>query len=240
MNEYQHLINDYLVRNSMIAHNGFHFFSELEFNEILHKLVSFEQPDMYAVMEDYIVALEHFEFDASRSNRKGMVGKREEAQREKRIEEATSDGSIHIEKAGYDISLDDWKRNFDCCFDKHYSKIETYKRRVLEVTGYETKRILVGFFVENQFSPYIKVKNCIGELPYVYTLQFAEKMKESPNIDFILFGGYWGRKPQLIFLDRQGIEKIRDPVDLNEDRVLLLPLNNNEVIAYGKFEITED
>lgn len=75
--EYQRLINDYLVGNSNImCCGGFHALSSGELGQYLHKLEPFEAPDMFAVDDDTLVMIEHFEFDASRKTQKGMQGKK--------------------------------------------------------------------------------------------------------------------------------------------------------------------
>ena len=82
-NEYTHLNNDYLCHNPIIRNNGFHLLAADELNTILHNLVPFERPDMYAFLGERLVLLEHFEFDASRRTRKGMNG----LEKERRTEE---------------------------------------------------------------------------------------------------------------------------------------------------------
>ena len=50
--------------------------SEDDLSQALHQLKSFDRPDMYAILKDKIIIIEHFEFDASVCSRKGMKGKK--------------------------------------------------------------------------------------------------------------------------------------------------------------------
>ena len=52
--------------------------SEDDLSQVLHQLKSFDRPDMYAILKDKIVIIEHFEFDVSVCSRKGMKGIKEE------------------------------------------------------------------------------------------------------------------------------------------------------------------
>lgn len=91
--------------NSQVQNRGFHALTYKDFNEMFHKLVPFERPDMYAELDDKVVILEHFEFDASRQTMKGMRGKREEALLEDRIKGSACDGTIYVDSPSYSISL---------------------------------------------------------------------------------------------------------------------------------------
>ena len=234
MNEHQHLINDYLCVNKTIRNAGFHAISAEQCNQLLHGLIPYERPDMYADLDDLVIILEHFEFDASRQNRKGMMGKEEENHLKRRIEQAKPDGKFYIDCARYDISLEDWQKNFESCFQSHYDRIDVYKRRITDIIGNNEKPIRIGFFVENQFSPIINIFGDIAELQYCDTVQFANVILANQNIDFLLFGGYINGKAQIKYIDRVALEIIYDNlIDLQDERVTLSHINSNEAVIYG-------
>ena len=80
MREYAHLINNYLCINPLvIPYTAYYSITFDELGDVLHNLNSFESPDMYSVLEDKVIILEHFEFDSSKHSRKGMKGKQEES-----------------------------------------------------------------------------------------------------------------------------------------------------------------
>ena len=79
MNEYDRLRLYFQCANSKVRNMGFHAISVDDCKLMFQRLVRFERPDLYAVLDDKIIILEHFEFDASRNTRKGMKGRAEEA-----------------------------------------------------------------------------------------------------------------------------------------------------------------
>lgn len=240
MEEYKHLINDYLVKNNQIMNRGFHAMSADYLNEVLHNLVPFERPDMYAVIGDAVVIIEHFEFDASRSTSKGMVGKQEEAHLRRRIKQAAPDGTWNIDAVNYEISFDNWKENFERNFKVHYQKIEDYKLHVIEKLGHKAK-ILTGFFIENQLPPLVEIGKAFYELSYSHTRQFAQFYRSHLAVDFILFGGCYNGHPQIEYIDHESLRECSGYVDLTRSDVKISRLNKNEVVCYGCFLFsTED
>lgn len=231
------MINDYLCVNSQVRNRGFHALTSEECSEMFHRLESFERPDMYAELDDKIVILEHFEFDASKSTRKGMHGKREEALLEDRIRAAPYDGTMYVDSLNYSISLKNWQANFEYGFISHYKKIPAYKDHIVSILGQTGKPFVVGFFTENQFAPYVEIDGRILELPYVYTKQFADLFSRHTNLDFVLLGGYANGVPQLTYVDHEGWKSLPEAVDLDSEGVSLSSLNKNEVVMYGGFEM---
>ena len=72
MDECTHLIRDYLCKNPTAINWGYYVMSEDDLSQALHQLKSFDRPDMYAILKDKIIIIEHFEFDASVCSRKGI------------------------------------------------------------------------------------------------------------------------------------------------------------------------
>lgn len=236
MNECTHLIKDYLCINPHIISNGFYAVPFAELNTALHNMNAHDRPDMYSVVDDKIFIIEHFEFDASRCTSKGMCGKKEEALLERRIEAAVPDNSYHFEQAKYELSLESWQQNFERTFRRHYERIPAYIAAVQGLKQeYEDKKIIVGFFIENQFAPIIYAGKGVQELFYFETRQFAEMIKASDALDFVLFGCNFEGRPQIFYFDRPGLEKLKGHIDLKDEAIQLLQLQQNEVTMYGSF-----
>ena len=144
--EQMHLINDYLCLNpSLIQYGGFGNIAFSDLERALHMMRSFDRPDMYAILENRIVILEHFQFDASRETRKGMRGKQEENRLQILMNAVPPDGEFHIEKSEYSLSLEDWVDNFETHFQKHYDKIDAYIERVkMEADISDNREVSVG------------------------------------------------------------------------------------------------
>ena len=216
-NELTHLINDYLCINPTINHFGYHTISKESLELALHNLKPFERPDMYAVLHDKIVAIEHFEFDASKRTRKGMNGKMEEALLKQRLNNASSNDTIFIDKGDYQISLQDWMSNFNECFDSHYQRIPEYKNAIRHhLKREDTKQIIIGFFIENQFSPIVYDGKKVAELYYFDTLQFSNKLLNSDLLDFVLFGSNYEGRPQIFYLDKNHFYNSEKLIDLTD------------------------
>ena len=226
----------------MVRNYGYYCLSSTELNTVFSCLEPSDCPDMYAVLGNKIVIIEHFEFDASEyKNKKGLIGKREESHLKKRIEHAVCNNQFHIDKPVYPISLENWQNNFELNFNNHYAKIDTYQNKVSEsVQDGIDRSFVTGFFVENQFSPYVTINGKLTELYYFRTKQFAEKILSNTKLDFVIFGSYENFKPQLTFIDRNALCNIQGIVDLNSDQVELSHLNQNEVVMYGKFSFKND
>lgn len=241
MTEYERL-RFYFVRAHNRVHNlGFHAIAEEDCDKMFQRLVPSERPDMYAELDDKIIILEHFEFDASRNTRKGMKGRAEEARLEQRLKDVPMDCSVHIDTARYEMSIQDWQTNFERTFKKHYDRIDAYKEHVTEQTSSYGKPIRVGFLIEQELSPFINIGCKLDELPYFKTRQFAEVIQNSPKLDFILFCGYLGGVTRITYRDREALHKDwNNLVDLREERVSWSHLNGNDFVMFGGFEITRE
>jgi hypothetical protein len=238
-NEYSHLINNYLHINDNIFHLGFHAITENDFFEALgHMQKPPLYPDMYAVLKNKVVILEHFEFDASHMHpQKGMVGKREEEHLIKRIKKARYDNKWHIDKPTYDMSFEDWQKNFETCFNAHYNKIDQYITYIKNVNPDSAEKIFqVGFFIENLYPPIVTFDEKPFELCYFETKQFKQIFDKSEKIDFILWGFYYHGEPRLFYTDRKGLDKYRQhtpPIDLYDKKLEFSNLNYSEIVLFS-------
>ena len=225
-----HLVNDYLCLNNRIGNNGFYALSDDALSYVLHHLVPFERPDMYAVLDDKLVLLEHFAFDASKHSRKGMHGFRNESEIHEKMNQLNP-GEELLVKTDYSVSIQDWQDNFNRIFSSHYTKIDDYIDNVkLQVENPSEKEIVTGFFVENPFPPYLNIGRKIYDIPYIFTTQFQSKFIESPKLDFLLYGCYYNGKPQIFYADKKSWEKIENLIDLSDPNVTLSGLKANEVV----------
>ena len=179
MDECTHLIRDYLCKNPTAINWGYYAMSEDDLSQALHQLKSFDRPDMYAILKDKIVIIEHFEFDASVCSRKGMKGIKEERLLDHHISSAPIGNEFHVGKGDYPISLANWQANFGMAFDSHYNKIPAYKEAILNKgRNFFDKPIVVGFFIENQHSPIVYnhgMSKEHEELYYFETVQLETK-----------------------------------------------------------------
>lgn len=235
--EKKHLVNDYLRPNHMLKYfGGFSALSMPELQKALHSVIGCDKrgkPDMYALVDQKLIALEHFEFDASAMTRKGMKGKKQEALLQQTIDSALPE-EFTTDVLRYDLSFENWVKNFEKCFSEHYGKIGTYWDALEKKLGSELPQSRVmGFFVENQYSPFVYIDDGISELPYICTRQFLDYFRDKKDVDFILFGTYCAGVPQLFYLDHQYSMPYQEAVDLfaTQDPPVLVSLN--ETTLYG-------
>lgn len=239
MNNKNNISNEYITFNKYlhnvehILHSPFKCIPEDEFRYAIHNIQCSEAPDLYAVTDNSIILFEHFEFDASHSNRKGMTGKKEEANLQRKIKENNCIGEWKIDKSNYAISFKDWQNNFESTFERHKKRIDTYVKNIKNLLNDTKKKIVVGFIVENQFSPLLNYDNeFIGEIPYFRTKQFSEFLSQSYEVDFVIFLGYLGGEPIMAFFDQQTVNDVRHSYDLTDNKLSISHLNNNELTMY--------
>lgn len=243
-NELQHLQYQYFSCQSGLGDTGFHAISRNDFISALHELQPYDRPDMYAELDDTILFLEHFEFDASSRTRKGMAGVREEKSLDARASRPVANDEWYLDTANYKISFDDWVSNFEHVFSDHYEKIDAYCARIQNEVGHCNKRILAGFWAEQLYSPIIEDRRSgqldIYELPYIFTTQFLDFFQPRTRLDFVLFSGYYGRRPTLFYTDHQQDAPDSDYIDLQCPQIVLSRLNQSEVTAFGSFDLSND
>ena len=233
--EYSNLKNNYLCVDPTIIHYGYSYFTENELKRLFHELKDFECPDMYANLDDYVVLLEHFEFDATKE-KKGMEGIKSENNLKREIERCTKYNVLHVANVGCNITKEDFQRNFEKHFISHYEKINSYHEKLRIDIVQKDKEIRNGFFIENQILPIIEIdKNFYGELPYFMTKQFWDFFDDYKQIGFIIFGCLYNGKKRLFYVDHKS--KIDEYiVDLKNSDVKISILNRNEVAVYGVFK----
>ena len=154
MRELDRLIG-YLQANNLVRNNGFFSISDKELNEVLLNLIQFERPDMYAVLDDKVVLLEHFQFDASYSNKKdSMTGKQTEEHLKREREKFIPNGEIAFEKVEYKKSFEFWQTNFERCllyiiklvqcgFNESLNIYHNYSQMVEMPSGYYFLEVMI-------------------------------------------------------------------------------------------------
>lgn len=240
VSEYKHLCDFYGDNQTM----GFTTFNTLSTDDkkcvkrMLQNIIPFESPDMYSKFDNNIFIIEHFEFDASKHNRKGMSGIREENLLRQRIRENATDNYM-IDQTRYSVDKKSFQKNFEDTFSHHYKKIDKYIEN-LKSQGIvsDGDKIHIGFFVENVYPPlYEELRNgklhFVGELLYFLTKQFYDFLQNKVRLDFVLFGCIYQQAHRLFYikpLDRGG-----DLIDLEEDSIVFSKINGNEIVWAAHF-----
>ena len=229
--EYVHLVNDYLIPQHKYYHSRLSPSAEAEIRIMLRSLKPFERPDMYAKIGNKVYAVEHFSFDASSENRKGMEGIREENLLERRLSTAVTAEEGVYDKGNYSVTIANLQKNFEKHFYDHYDKIGSYKDHLYKAgILYEADELIVGFFAENLYPPYYNKGNRYeGELYYSLTKQFADLLLRSPNVQFMLFGSYVDGQLKLAYVDQEHLPPENLRIDIESPELSLSSINQNEI-----------
>jgi len=118
------------------------------------RIKSFEKPDMIVQIEDKVLAIEHFEFDASSCGKKGSLDKRKLAERNRDfdkviIESDTAEEPLIVTSSVDCLySPDYYLDNFTSVFNNHLNKIETYNKHIInEKIVKSIDDIIMCFFI---------------------------------------------------------------------------------------------
>lgn len=115
----------------------------------------FDRPDIYVSLNDKVLAIEHFEFDASNKTRSGSRYRKEEISSRSYINEYiesnySGNPLLYSEQIGCNLSSDFYIANMKSAFMHHYLKIDEYKRHLIEKGIAKSKDDIIScFFIED-------------------------------------------------------------------------------------------
>lgn len=163
-------------------------------SDTLRNINVYDCPDMYSLVNNEVLIIEHFEFDSSNKNKKGSSA-RVEIARVKREFNKKSDsfnGNILIQDDKIDTnnSAENYIENFTNVFDSHYSKIDLYKENISKIgVVNDTTKIKTCFFIEDT----TPLGNFINEngnprcVNLFYIKEYLDIFKKSDKVDCVFF-----------------------------------------------------
>lgn len=173
-----------------------------------HRIEAFEQPDMVLLLEDKVLAIEHFEFDASSSSKKGSLDKRKLAERNREFDKLIIDSDISEEplvvtnSVDCIYSADNYIRNFMSAFEKHLLKVSDYKTHLInENIVKHADDIIMCFFIVDT-TPLGCYYEEDGPKSFIafQVVECLELISRAKEIDCLFFGYFDGRKNSLEFI----------------------------------------
>lgn len=193
--------NDCTIYSYGEAQNEVH-----ELETILAGLQKYDSPDMYAIVGNMLVIIEHFAFDASReTKRKGMERIRKDREAHAKMWADVMNGNIPaviVTQARETLSLHIWQMNFEKHFGSHYAKIGQYienaKKAANMEQSIETEEIVTYFYIITQrnhserkaiifvgmqtiyTSPLNLVYSCYGTIIQPAAVQAKAKIQHDP------------------------------------------------------------
>ena len=236
-NELEHIYQTYLSKEQ----NEIHYIGEssgiAKLADIFKRLVPFEHPDAYAMLENEVLLFEHFEFDSSnKSNKKGSQQRRSEAD-DNRIfatVKPSENGTLYHGEILADYSIENYKKNLKQAFDKHYSEIAAYKQTLQEkgvITG--TERITTFFFIEdttvlgNIFEPECSDR-AWEPLVLLFCDFFLDLFECSPDLDMVVCASWFPNEYCLWYMDQTMILEYRKH-EINTSKVKIVNFNPQSI-----------
>gem|GEM_PF-4617307 len=190
-------------------------------------------PDIIYEGEKYVVGIEHFEFDASKRNKKGSQLRKEEAIAESKINKiirshATNERHYKINvDMNVSFTLQNYITSLLGVFRQHSENVKKYRNSMSEY--YPQKEILLAFYIENvtRTGNYIKRNDVVIPLHPNRILGFLAELLKNPGIDYIISRVDNAFVPELYFLKNTSdsiMNEIKNACSVN-DYFIALPYN---------------
>lgn len=204
---------------------------ESRIQEIMHyfdRIIQYDKPDAYSIVDGKLFMLECFEFDSSNRSSNGSKQKREEANDDRLFQriEPSEEGTFFRNVLSTDYTIDNYRKNATSTFLTHYNRIDTYKKHLIDdgIIKPETDSIM-AFFIEDT--------TLLGNIYEVDSWEkpthplflpccdfFLDLFEHSPNLDCVFCGSWACGSHHLWFIDRTMIANFRDNQIHTEDLTL--------------------
>lgn len=121
------------------------------------KVVPFEKPDFVLLTNNKVYLFEHFQFDSSKHKKSSSLIQEEKRKKNREfnslVDEVNQiDPTKTVHRASTfesDTTINDFYKNFERSFTKHYRKIPSYVKHCIDVLSVNNLPIEICFFVEN-------------------------------------------------------------------------------------------
>lgn len=196
----------YCFNEDLSAIQGFNpFFSKLRETP--------KRPDAYAVIEDDILLLEHFQFNNTKVTKKGSEQHKVAAKSEQEFKrKLVKDGDFAVLNEYVERNGKSYIENFQTQFNSHYNKINDYKAEIQKQLKKDFKNIYIGFLIEDASSLgsiYLN-KDKMYCLDLLQTKEFLDVFEKAAKLDFAIFS-MTGNANNLYqsFISRRSIDERR-------------------------------
>lgn len=156
-------------------------------------LSQYEKPDMITKVGDYLIGIEHFEFDKSKTTKKGSADRIKTSESVKsllRKAKSLPAGERVINTYSLGAGREEWcVSNIKKAFDNHYCKIDSYVKNLAKDFDYDEKYIKMWFFMENMIAMADRYENDDGETVLIAPIFYdgvSDIIKDKPKLDGIL------------------------------------------------------
>lgn len=147
-------------------------------------------PDIIYETDDFVLGIEHFQFDAAGKSIKGSKMRLAEIKTKAKLEEKkkilTGCPKYIEENVDVEFSYEEYVKSLLDSFTSHSDKIDKYKATLKNL--YPTKKIYFAFFIEDitAIGNYICIKNTTVPMTPLYVREFIDKITTYNGIDFVI------------------------------------------------------
>ena len=170
-----------------------------------------KRPDAYSIKGDTVLLLEHFEFDNSKTTRKGSEQKIKEANTQRYLDKNPYHSTMlqeYVEKTGAH-----YVKSLETVFLSHSNNIENYKKEINAETSASFNNYIMGFVIEDASSfgssYYNKTNGAYTRANMLYTKEFLDLFEKNPQLDFVIFSITKGQDNGSFFISRNTIDDYR-------------------------------
>lgn len=221
MNELEKIINKYFNKDGSII--TYYELKEETFLKITdpNNIFHYEAPDILSIFDNYIIAIEHFEFDSFSSNRKGSDYKIKENNIKKEIDKEVikslkkSKSSINHAVIKSSATLENYYNNFQQTFLTHYKKINQYRSKIENDYGTE-RDIVMCFFAEDStpLGNYFldrESSNNLQPLTPLYSDEIIEMLIKHNKVQYLILGVFALNEYKVIVFknDKETLKKFK-------------------------------
>lgn len=202
--------------------NTVHYYGDaqnlLRIGQMLPFMVQSDYPDGYAICDNDVLMLEHFEFDSSDCNKNGSQLRRAEAADDRAFEklEVINGEAKYVGSIEANLSTDNYRDNLIRAFAAHYNKIDSYKQSLVEKgVDLSGKKVTTCFFIEDTTllgSIFESKSKDYSWEPLILPRCdfFLDLFEKSPKLDCAFCGSWYPSESCLWFIDRSMIDDYRE------------------------------
>lgn len=172
-----------------------------------------KRPDAYSIQGDSILLLEHFQFDNSKTTKKGSLQNITSAETKRTFETKFNEGNDFAILGENVIKTGKcYMENFTKQFLNHAKNIENYKTDIQNELGLSFSSFIVGFVIEDS-SPLGSIyldKFVPKSIDLTFAKEFLDLFESISNLDFVIFAMTGNQDNKLLsFISRKNIEEHR-------------------------------
>jgi len=154
-----------------------------------YPFIASERPDIIYKTDDFIIGIEHFQFDSS-NNKSGSKLEEETRAIHRELDSIarnSNEKDIQIEKnVNVSLSFENYKQALLRSFDKHYKKIDDYRKNLREYGS--GKEVKMAFYIEDvtPFENMIITDKGRENLNPLCVKEFTDILDKADKLDYII------------------------------------------------------